>query len=231
MSIIGSEQYAQTITAELTRTGVKVSGIAITASSKIFLRGLKLAEHGLQKLPGVPKKNPHGKLRLRTLQHISGGDLHSLPVSSNLMNSLSRDLKKRGINFSVEKGTDGTTYFHFAGKDIDSVRHAITQVAARVEKTAHTRDQTSPEKTDLDPATIETSWEDAPTQKQTQTVATPAKAVQGEAKKNTKVVKKEGEGTVTAQKVRENLQKRIEKKTVTIKTRTPKPARSLGPRR
>ena len=39
------------------------------------------------------------------------------------------------MNFSVEKGADGTTYYiHFTGKDVDTVQHGLVQAETRMKQ-------------------------------------------------------------------------------------------------
>lgn len=71
---------------------------------------------------------------LATLQRQMGGDLHPLAISPELERYLKADLRRRGVNFSLEKAPDGNTYVHFSGRDVDTVQHGLKQAAARYEQ-------------------------------------------------------------------------------------------------
>ena len=70
---------------------------------------------------------------LANLQRQMGGDLHPLAISPELERYLKADLRRRGVNFSLEKAPDGNTYVHFSGRDVDTVQHGLKQAAARYE--------------------------------------------------------------------------------------------------
>lgn len=71
---------------------------------------------------------------LATLQRQMGGDLHPLAIAPELERYLKADLRRRGVNFSLEKAPDGNTYVHFSGRDVDTVQHGLKQSAARYER-------------------------------------------------------------------------------------------------
>ncbi|WP_160149053.1 DUF3801 domain-containing protein [Arcanobacterium ihumii] len=50
------------------------------------------------------------------------------------MSALSKDLKKRGVDFAIEKGSDGLTHVHFKGADVDTMQHGFKMAQARLEK-------------------------------------------------------------------------------------------------
>lgn len=71
-----------------------------------------------------------GEMTIRRLQHKASGDLHQQDIDPEILKSLRKDLKSRGVDFAIEKGRDGQTYVHFSGRDVDTIDHAIKQVAA-----------------------------------------------------------------------------------------------------
>lgn len=153
MSVLGGEQFAQQITIALTQAGIKVSGALWNGTARSTSAVLKAIGRALKKVPGIHTE-PQGKMSLKKLQRTSGGDLHAQEISPELVRRLKRDLTRRGLDFSMEKGKDGHTYFHFKGADVDTVRHAIAQVAAAIDR--HYPDRESPhsvlEPTEIDPA-------------------------------------------------------------------------------
>lgn len=80
---------------------------------------------------------------LATLQRQMGGDLHPLAIAPELERYLKADLRRRGVNFSLEKAPDGNTYVHFSGRDVDTVQHGLKQSAARYERRVAKVDSTA----------------------------------------------------------------------------------------
>ena len=78
--------------------------------------------------------NGNHQTSLATLQRQMGGDLHPLAIAPELERYLKADLRRRGVNFSLEKAPDGNTYVHFSGRDVDTVQHGLKQAAARYER-------------------------------------------------------------------------------------------------
>lgn len=68
--------------------------------------------------------------RVALLQQKAGGDLHQMEVNPELAKYVRRELKARKVDFAVEQGRDGKTYIHFAGRDVDTVQHCLTQANA-----------------------------------------------------------------------------------------------------
>ena len=78
--------------------------------------------------------NGNHQTSLAALQRQMGGDLHPLAIAPELERYLKADLRRRGVNFSLEKAPDGNTYVHFSGRDVDTVQHGLKQSAARYER-------------------------------------------------------------------------------------------------
>ena len=93
----------------------------------------RAAQKAMQQIPGLPGSPEHGRMKVNQLQRKSGGDLHATEVPKELVADLQKDLKKRGVDFAVEKGQNGNTFIHFKGKDTDSIKHALNQVKQKVE--------------------------------------------------------------------------------------------------
>ena len=89
----------------------------------------RAAQKAMQQIPGLPGSPEHGRMKVNQLQRKSGGDLHATEVPKELVADLQKDLKKRGVDFAVEKGQNG----NFKGKDTDSIKHALNQVKQKVE--------------------------------------------------------------------------------------------------
>lgn len=133
MTVMGGDQFAQQITIALTQAGITITGEIWSRTAGATSNMLKTTGQALKQVTGVGQE-PQGKMSLRKLQRTSGGDLHAQEISPELVRRLKRDLTRRGLDFSMENAADGRTYFHFKGADVDSVRHAIAQVAAAIDR-------------------------------------------------------------------------------------------------
>lgn len=132
MSILASEQLSEQIIIASARAAVTVTASLTHLTRESLTSVLKASQAAFKRLPSSFHLT-EGKMSLKRLQKTSGGDLHTQEVSDELKRTLQRDLKKRGVDFSVEKGRDGKTYVHFKGADIDTLNHAFTQAQARLD--------------------------------------------------------------------------------------------------
>lgn len=131
MSITSSEAIAEQIVTTATRESFKISIQALSFSARTAFTALKACMTLLSNSKFTPKVlNSRGQIRLRKLQSF-GSDLHAQEISPEIVDRLRKYLKKNGVDFSLEKNApDGKTYVHFQGKDVDTMRHAITQALA-----------------------------------------------------------------------------------------------------
>ena len=131
MSMLSGEQLSQQIVITSTQVGINVTA-RLASGTLTGLKGtLRVIRAGLKHVKG---KGQHGQMRLRNLQRAAGGDLHQQTVTDRLLSTLTRDLKKRGVDFSLEKGRDGVHFVHFKGADADTMRHAILQAEKRLNR-------------------------------------------------------------------------------------------------
>ncbi len=128
---IGGESFVQALIQAGAQIGVKVTVTAIDLSREGLRGTIKTLGRGLSKLPGTPGGQRRGKMPIKHLQRLSRGDLHQQEVATEYVKQIQRDLKARGVDFAVEHAPDGKTYLHFKGADVDTISHALTQVAAR----------------------------------------------------------------------------------------------------
>lgn len=142
MSITGGEQLTEQVIMSSSKAGMEVTGkvAQLTAAGLKLL--MRLSAAGLKKLPTTAGRREHGKMTIKNLQRRAGGDLHAQQVSTELLRSVQHDLKRRGVDFSVEKGADALYYVHFKGADVDTVRHALTQAEAKIKPDAQTQQAT-----------------------------------------------------------------------------------------
>ena len=103
---------------------------AVTASSLGDV--MRLGSAGLRQ--AATRRLETGQLSLTRLQRVSGGSLGSPRISPQVIRSLRADLRRRGVNFSMEKGVGGVTQVSFTGKDVNTVSHGLSKVGARLKK-------------------------------------------------------------------------------------------------
>lgn len=182
MSITSAEGMAEQIVLTATRESLRISAQAARLSIVALAHILKGSLHLLSNSRLTPKAlNDHGQVRLRTLQG-KGGDVHAQEISPEILASLRKYLKKQGIDFAVERGApDGKTYLHFQGKDVDAMRHAITQALARItpKRTRDEPNEPAPEQTtpaESTPPATETN--DAPAREVVEPQARPTSPVE-----------------------------------------------------
>lgn len=136
-------QMTQSAMIDLSKTGAKltVNAVSLTASSMRSL--LSFAVTALQNAR-LNHNNRPGQTTISRLQERTGGDVHAQVIDPSLEKKLRKELNSRGISFAVEHAPDGQTYIHFAGKDLPSLEHAVTQAEARL-GISETKQQTAPE--------------------------------------------------------------------------------------
>ena len=118
--------------------GAEIIVPAVTDRVKAGAGAMMDIMKGVASMPASALANHfmHGnhQTSLATLQRQMGGDLHPLAIAPELERYLKADLRRRGVNFSLEKAPDGNTYVHFSGRDVDTVQHGLKQSAARYER-------------------------------------------------------------------------------------------------
>ena len=118
--------------------GAEIIVPAVTDRVKAGAGAIMDIMKGVASMPASALANHfmHGnhQTSLATLQRQMGGDLHPLAIAPELERYLKADLRRRGVNFSLEKAPDGNTYVHFSGRDVDTVQHGLKQSAARYER-------------------------------------------------------------------------------------------------
>lgn len=75
-----------------------------------------------------------GKMTVKRLHNVEGGGIQHAEVPRELLASVQQEMRRAGVNFSLEKAPDGRAYLHFSGNDLASVEHGLNQARARVAK-------------------------------------------------------------------------------------------------
>lgn len=137
MSVVADEagEKVNRIMIQIAQWGSKVVlNLGKKATLTTLKGGLHATEKALAKVPGLPGAPEHGKMSVKQLQHKSQDGLRAVQLSAELVKNITHDLKKRGVDFAVEKAKDGNTYVHIKAKDVDTMQHAISQVNAKLAK-------------------------------------------------------------------------------------------------
>lgn len=65
-----------------------------------------------------------GAVSEKKLQKLENGDLHMLELDTKTLRSVRKSLDKAGVRYHIERN-HGQYFLHFAGKDVEHVRHAV----------------------------------------------------------------------------------------------------------
>lgn len=142
MSTIGGDELTRSVIVHGTEAGLKVTAALSRLTVSSMKAALDAGTWAIAKTPLGRQHRDHGKMDLKSLQKLTGGDLHSQEVSPDLLRTLQRDLKRRGVDFAIEKAPDGGFYVHFKGADVDTLKHAFTQAQARLDQASPRHGQT-----------------------------------------------------------------------------------------
>ncbi|WP_139738724.1 PcfB family protein [Actinomyces wuliandei] len=142
--MLADEGAQQTISVliKLAYGAVSVSGSVTRLTSGALAQMMQLTSAGMSQARTHALET--GQMSVKRLQRTSGGNLRAQEISPALLRSVKADLRRRGVSFAVEKGADGRSYVHFNGRDTDTIRHAMTQVGARLGARAVQRTQSRP---------------------------------------------------------------------------------------
>ena len=150
----GQLQQASTqLTRAGMRTSVTLAGQATRISprsasnaSGVVVRALVALLDAARGAAGIARGD--GQVRLQRFTQLAEGKREVVPIKdAEVARQLSRELRRHGVTFAVERNADKTLTFHVQGKDAALIEHALTQASIRVDeriKRAHERrgDQT-----------------------------------------------------------------------------------------
>ncbi|MFC5369458.1 PcfB family protein [Arcanobacterium bovis] len=111
------------------------SHISGKVTKKILLQSITLALLTIKHTPGLPGSPDRGQMTLRRLQKNAGGDIHPVEISQELKDDVAQYLRRKGVDFAIEKAPDGSHYIHFKGSDVSIVEHALKQVKIKLKLT------------------------------------------------------------------------------------------------
>ena len=73
-----------------------------------------------------------GRMDIKRLYKVSKGNLAQIKLEQQeLLKDLEKDLKRNGVNYSIENGHDGSQYLNVSGSDVAHASHIIEQVLAK----------------------------------------------------------------------------------------------------
>ena len=124
-------QITQSAMIEVSKTSTKLSVNLVGTSTHAVASMLDFVATTLHNARSQHNNKP-GQTTLSRLQERVDGDVHAQVLDPSLEKILRQELNCRGINFAIEHAPDGQTYVHFAGKDLHTLEHAVTQTEARL---------------------------------------------------------------------------------------------------
>ena len=120
-----AEQVALEVVKEvILKGGEHIWELSEKASKKLF----ETLGSGINKGKGrIDARRNSGQMDVKRLYRVSDGELNQTEISNEKLASIVEKMKDQGINFAVEKGTNGKNYLHFRGKDKEHVHHILNQ--------------------------------------------------------------------------------------------------------
>ncbi|KTR92599.1 hypothetical protein NS220_14260 [Microbacterium testaceum] len=137
----GQLQQAST---HLTRAGVRtsvtlagkatrISATTASGASGVVVRALVALLDAARAAAGIRRGD--GRVSLRRFTQLAEGKREFVPIKdAEVARQLSRELRRHGVTFAVERGADKTLTFHVQGKDAGLIEHALTQASIRVDE-------------------------------------------------------------------------------------------------
>lgn len=139
-------QMSRTTATATTRAGIKIGkgtfGLGVGISAGVIYGTVKAilalvessrrysAAHGR-----TSGSNPEQQVGLREFNRIAGGKREFMPVQdAQIARQFSRELRKHGVTFAIEKQRDGSRTFHVQGRDAGVVEHALATAATKIDE-------------------------------------------------------------------------------------------------
>ncbi|MBW3089207.1 DUF3801 domain-containing protein [Bifidobacterium miconisargentati] len=133
------EQIAQQ-TAQQAAQGVAGAGarVVVRVSGWVAKQLLKGASWPLRKGAQAAKDAIHtklttGRMSEKRLQITGGGDLHHLEFNPEKLKDITRELRKAGVNYSIEEHDNGQWFLIFQGKDQDHIQHVVARALGELD--------------------------------------------------------------------------------------------------
>lgn len=114
--------------------GVGISAGVIYGTVKAILALVESSRQYASNHGRVDANDPARQVGLREFNRIADGKREFMPVQdAQIARQFSRELRKHGVTFAVEKQRDGSRTFHVKGRDAGVVEHALATAAARID--------------------------------------------------------------------------------------------------
>lgn len=120
------------------RTGVMIASSATRISARVAARGVQGTVRGVLALLEAVRTataSRSGEVKLREFAQRVDGKREVLPISdAEVSRQFTRELRRYGVLFSVERMPDGSRAFHVQGKDAALIEHALTRACNTVDE-------------------------------------------------------------------------------------------------
>ncbi len=124
--------YGAQATVQMTEKGVNLMVALMSASMKGVMHSVRAATQLTQHARESTLNT--GKMSVKRLHNIEGGGIQHAEVPQELRATIQQEMRRAGVNYSLEKAPDGRAYLHFSGNDLASVEHGLKQAQARITK-------------------------------------------------------------------------------------------------
>lgn len=132
------QQAGSQVTRAGVRTGVTIASSATRVSARVAARGVQGTVRGVLSLLEAVRSataSRSGEVKLREFAQRVDGKREVLPISdAEVSRQFTRELRRYGVLFSVERMPDGSRAFHVQGKDAALIEHALTRACNTVDE-------------------------------------------------------------------------------------------------
>lgn len=134
-----AEQQADRVTMEMSRAGVRA---AWTTTGAILSKGSGSARAAVAHFQDafrqvIQKRMTTGQVSLSTFAAQTGGAREVLNIDSRTVaRELTKELRRYGVTFAVDRIPGGGVTYHVAGKDAQAVAHALDRAGQRADERA-----------------------------------------------------------------------------------------------
>jgi len=134
----------QQVSSQLTRAGVRTSMTVAAGTTRVSARlGVRAVGGAVKALLALldtvrqasPLRVGEGEIRLREFTRVAEGKREILPIKdAEVARQLSRELRRHGVTYAMERHDDDSRTFHVQGKDAALIEHALNAAAIKVDE-------------------------------------------------------------------------------------------------
>ena len=112
---------------------VKVTGTTVHMGAGAAVAALRSIRDAAK--AALHEQRTTGKISVRDFGRTITGTREIVDIDDQAVaRELETTLKRYGVTFAVERGTDGTRTFHVQGKDVQVVEHALSVASERIDQ-------------------------------------------------------------------------------------------------